>query len=65
MAESGGGPRDLLPDGEGLRRALRWLDERVREEGKVDRLKLIGEAAIRFDLTPVDEDFLLRNWVKG
>ncbi len=65
MAEGGGGARGLLPEGEGLRRALRWLDERAREEPKADRLKLIGEAAIRFDLTPVDEDFLLRNWVRG
>ncbi len=65
MAEGGGGARGLLPEGDGLRRALRWLDERAHEEPKADRLKLIGEAAIRFDLTPVDEDFLLRNWVRG
>jgi hypothetical protein len=62
MAEGGGGARDLDPKGEGLRRAVRWLDERGREEPRVDRLKLIGEAAVRFDLTPVDEDFLLRTW---
>lgn len=62
MAERGGGTRDLLPQGEGLRRALRWLDERAREEPTADRLRLIGEAGARFDLSPVDEDFLLRNW---
>jgi hypothetical protein len=62
MAEGGGGARDLLPQGEGLRRALRWLDERAREAPAASRLTLVGEAALRFDLTPADEDFLLRNW---
>jgi hypothetical protein len=61
MAE-GGGTRDLVPEGDGLRRALRWLDERAREQPPPDRLALIGEAATRFDLSPVEEDFLLRNW---
>jgi hypothetical protein len=62
MAEGGGGARDLLPHGEALRSALRWLDQRVRDEPGADRMKLVGEAALRFDLTPTDEDFLLRNW---
>jgi hypothetical protein len=62
MAE-GGGTRDLLPQGEGLRRALRWLDERAREGPAANRVELIGQAAVRFDLSPVEEDFLLRNWV--
>jgi hypothetical protein len=61
MAEGG----KLLPEGEGLRRALRWLDERVREDPRPDRVKLIGEAAARFDLSPVEEDFLLGNWGRG
>ncbi len=60
-----GGTRDLLPHGEALRGALRWLDERAREEPGADRMKLVGEAALRFDLSPADEDFLLRNWVRG
>lgn len=64
MAEGGGGARDLGPHGESLRRALRWLDERVREEPGVNRVKLVGEAAARFDLTPVEEDFLLGSWVR-
>jgi hypothetical protein len=64
MAEGGGGARDLVPHGESLRRALRWLDERVREEPGVNRVKLVGEAAARFDLTPVEEDFLLGSWVR-
>ncbi len=60
MAEGGG----IMPQGEALRRALRWLDERVREEPKADRGKLVGEASVRFDLTPVEADFLLTNWLR-
>jgi hypothetical protein len=66
MAEGGGGgTRDLLPQGEALRQALRWLDERAREEPGRDRAKLVAEAASRFDLSPLEEDFLLSRWVKG
>ncbi len=54
----------LLPEGDALRRALRWLDERVKEEPKLERSKLVGEAAVRFDLSPVEEEFLLTNWVR-
>jgi hypothetical protein len=62
MAQGSGG--GIMPQGEGLRRALRWLDERVREEPKADRGKLVGEASVRFDLSPVEADFLLQNWVR-
>ena len=62
MSEGGAG--DLGPHGESIRRALRWLDERAREEPKEDRLKLVAEAARRFDLSPLEEDFLLGSWAR-
>ncbi len=61
MAERTG----LLPEGESLRRALRWLDDRVKEEPRLERSKLVSEAAVRFDLSPVEEEFLLVNWVRA
>jgi hypothetical protein len=51
-----------MPEGESLRRALRWLDERVKEEPGLQKAKLVGEAAARFDLSPVEEEFLVTNW---
>ena len=54
----------LMPEGESLRRALRWLDERVKEEPGVARGKLVNEAAQRFDLSPVEQEFLLSNWLR-
>jgi hypothetical protein len=55
----------VVPEGDGLRKAMRWLDERVREEPGASRTKLVGEAAVRFDLTPLEEEFLLRSWAPG
>jgi hypothetical protein len=52
----------ILPEGEALRRAVRWLDQRRREEPDAPRQKLIDEAAQRFDLDPLQADFLLANW---
>ncbi len=56
------GAGDLMPHGEALRRALRWLDDRAREDPKLNRARAISEAAQRFDLGPMEEDFLQRNW---
>lgn len=52
----------VMPEGESLRRALRWLSERRREDPKAPRMKLISEASERFDLSPVEEEFLQRDW---
>ncbi len=54
-----------LPHGESLRRALRWLDDRAREEPRLDRVRAVSEASQRFDLSPMEEDFLLTNWVRA
>jgi|GEM_PF-907319 len=55
-----GDTRDLLPEGELLRRAIRWISEH-RGEG-TPWVRLVEEAGRRFDLSPRDEDFLLRNF---
>ncbi|MEW6587042.1 MAG: hypothetical protein AB1442_15715 [Nitrospirota bacterium] len=48
----------ILPEGEQLRRAVRWIAEE-RETGEAASLaKLIGEACIKFDLSPADAEFL-------
>ncbi len=55
----------IIGQGEALRRALRWLSEKRREDAKTPRLKLIEEAALRFDLTPAEADFLVMEWKEG
>ena len=44
----------ILPQGESLRRAVRWLGELGHHDAAA-----IEEAARRFDLTPAEEEFLL------
>ena len=44
-----------------IKQAVRWIEEQFRENPKADRLKLVDEASRRFDLTPLDTDFLLRH----
>jgi hypothetical protein len=48
---------NILPHGEALRRAVRWLSEQSRHDAAS-----IEEAARRFDLTPADEEFLLTHF---
>jgi len=50
---------------EAIRSALRWLSERRLEDQNVPRMKLIEEAALRFDLTPLEVDFLASSWKEG
>jgi hypothetical protein len=49
----------ILPKGEQLRRAIRWIsDERLNDPG-ANVSKLIGEACLKFNLPPKDADFLV------
>ena len=45
-----------------LRQAIRWMSARRAEEPKTPLVKLIQEAALRFDLSPPEEQFLVSNW---
>ena len=44
-----------------IKQAIAWIDERVREQPAADRMKLIDDASRRFDLTPLDAEFLYRH----
>jgi len=46
-----------LPEHEGLRRAVEWLIGQPARDAPT-----IEEAARRFDLSPADEEFLLRHF---
>ncbi len=43
-----------------IKQALKWIDEQLQDDPKADRTRLIDEAGRRFDLTPLDSEFLLR-----
>jgi hypothetical protein len=44
-----------------IRQAVKWIDDQLRDNPQADRMKLVDEASRRFDLTPLDTDFLIRH----
>jgi hypothetical protein len=55
---------DLLPEGEELRRAVKWVSAHLQENPDQAQLKLVQEAVFKFDLSPRDSEFLLRFYSK-
>ena len=44
-----------------IRQAMAWIDEKLHEQPGADLVKLVDDASRRFDLTPLDADFLFRH----
>lgn len=44
-----------------IKQAIKWIDEQLRENPTADRARLVDEASRRYDLTPLDADFLWRH----
>ncbi len=44
-----------------ITQAVKWIDDQLLDRPGADRLKLVDEAAQRFDLTPLDAEFLYRH----
>ncbi len=54
----------ILPEGDDIRKAVKWIDEMRHEKPKKPLPELICEAALKFDLPPKDQEFLTRNFCK-
>jgi len=50
----------ILPEGEQLRRAVKWISDERLDDPDVSLSKLIGDACLKFDLPPKDAEFLMR-----
>jgi len=50
---------NILPEGESLRRAVAWLSEE-----EIINFTKVQEASSRFDLSPKDEAFLIRQFLQ-
>ena len=50
----------IQPDGEELRKAVKWISEERKYNPTKNINHLVEEAGLKFDLSPKDEDFLLR-----
>ena len=44
-----------------IKQAVKWLEEQLEGNPAADRIKLVDEAGCRFDLSPLEEDFLVRH----
>ena len=54
----------IQPKGEDLRRAVKWVSEERKYNPEKEQKALIEEACVKFDLSPLDADFLLRKLLK-
>ncbi len=48
----------IMPEGEDMRRAIKWISARREETPEMPLFMLIEEAAFQFDLSPLDQEFL-------
>ena len=51
----------IQPKGEDLRRAVKWVSEERNYNPEKEAKAIVQEACIKFDLSPIDADFLLRH----
>ena len=49
----------------GLKKAVEWISQRRREDPSAALATLVDEACRRFDLNPMQADFLLRHFTQG
>jgi hypothetical protein len=52
--------QDLLPDGEEIRRAVKWVSQNLQENPEQSVQPLVHKAIFKFDLSPKDAEFLIR-----
>jgi len=55
---------NLLPDGEDLRRAVKWISGNLQENPDLPVQPLVHQAILKFDLSPRDADFLIEFYRK-
>jgi hypothetical protein len=54
----------IKPEGEPLRNAVKWISEQ-RKEGCSDDKQLAADAALKFNLSPKEADYLQRFLKEG
>jgi len=50
----------IMPQGEDLRKAVKWISEERQSSPERNMAKLVEEASIKFDLSPADGEFLFK-----
>jgi hypothetical protein len=60
-ASDAGLEEDAMAGEAPITQAVKWMDDQLVDHPDADRLKLVDDAARRFDLTPLDTEFLFRH----
>ncbi|MDR3566793.1 MAG: hypothetical protein P4L43_02080 [Syntrophobacteraceae bacterium] len=55
----------VMPEGEPLRKAVKWISAQIGEYPDKPVQKWVNEAVVRFDLSPRDTEFLMSFYKKG
>jgi hypothetical protein len=50
----------IQPQGEEIRKAVKWLSEERQAGTAVDNTRLVEQAAVKFNLSPKDVEFLTK-----
>jgi len=50
----------LQPQGDKLKKAIKWISEKRKQTPDINLVKLVDDAGFQFDLSPKDSQFLLR-----
>jgi hypothetical protein len=48
----------IAPEGEGIQNAIKWVSSSLQENANQPISKLVEKAALKFDLSPMDSEFL-------
>jgi len=54
----------ILPEGEQLRKAVKWISDERLDHPEASLFKLIEKACLKFDLPPKDAEFLMHSLTK-
>jgi hypothetical protein len=54
----------MQPQGEGLRKAVKWISEMLQQDPGASKMALIEKASLNYDLKPADQEFLMRFFSK-
>lgn len=49
----------VMPEGEAIRKAVKWVSSCVQEDPDKPVQKIVHEAILRFDLSPMEAQFLM------
>ncbi len=50
----------VQPQGEQLKKAVKWISDKRKENPDINLAKLVNDASFQFDLSPKDSEFLSR-----